>query len=83
MIKGDVMEVFHFFYENRCFEKRFNASFITLIPKKKGAEEIKDFRPISLTGGVYKIIVKVLSIRLRRVVGRVISDSQHAFVGER
>lgn len=83
VLKGDIMEVFHYFYENECFEKSFNASFITLIPKKKVAEDIKDFRPISLIGGVYKIIAKVLSLRLRRVVGGVVSESQHAFVGDR
>lgn len=44
---------------------------------------MKDFRPISLIGGVYKLIAKVLSLRLRKVVGKIISESQHAFVGDR
>lgn len=76
-----MMEVFHYFHGNGHFEKSLNASFITLIPKKKGAEDIRDFRPISLIGGLYKIIAKVLSLRLRKVGGKVISVSQHAFVG--
>lgn len=45
--------------------------------------DIKDYRPISLIGGVYKLIAKVLSLRLRKVVGKVVSKSQLAFVGER
>ena len=37
--------------------------------------EIKDFRPISLVGGIYKIFSKVLANLLRRVAHRLISDS--------
>jgi hypothetical protein len=43
------------------FEKSLNASFISLIPKVSGAIALKDFRLISLVGGIYKIIAKVLS----------------------
>ena len=38
------------------FEKSLNATFILLIPKKAGVVGIKDFLPISLVGGVYKIL---------------------------
>ena len=57
-----------------------NATFITLIPKKNAAIEVKDFRPISLVWGVYKIIAKVLANRLRTVMEDIISTSQNAFV---
>ena len=62
-----------------------NATFITLIPKKNAAIEVKDFRPISLVcwgggGGVYKIIAKVLANKLRTVMEDIISTSQNAFV---
>ena len=36
------------------------------MPKKTGAVEIKHFRPNSLVGGVYKIISKVLTYRMKR-----------------
>lgn len=83
VIKEDIMEVFQFFHANSCFEKSLNASFLVSIPKKNGASDMEDFRPISLIGRVYELIAKVLSLRLRRVMGKVISESQHAFVGER
>lgn len=83
VIKDNVMEVFRFFHSNICFEKSFNATFIALIPKKKGASSLSDFRPISLIGSVYKLLAKVLSLRLRKVVGKLVLASQHAFVGER
>lgn len=83
VIKDNVMEVFRFFHANMCFEKSLNATFIALIPKKKGANNLGDFRPISLIGGFYKLLAKVLSLRLRKVVGNLVSESQHAFVRER
>ena len=51
--------------------------------KKNAAIEVKDFRPISLVGGVYKIIAKVLANRLRIVMEDIISTSHNAFVRNR
>ena len=83
IVKSDLLGVFHHFYANGQFEKSLNATFITLIPKKHAAREIRDFWPISLVGGVYKIIAKVLANLLRTVMGNIISASQNAFVRER
>ena len=54
-----------------------------LIPKKGDVEDLKDFRPISLVGGLYKFLVKVLANILKRVIGKVISPAQNGFVEER
>ena len=43
-------------------------TWVTLIPKKEGAVDILDYRPISMVGSVYKVVAKVLSRRLRGVV---------------
>lgn len=56
------------------------ASFIALIPKNAGADHIKDFRPISLIGSLYKIVAKVLANRLQKVLSSIISKPQSAFV---
>ena len=74
------MAVFHHFFAKGQFEKSLKATFITLIPKKNEAIEVKDFHPISLVGGVYKIITKVLANRLCTVMEDIISASQNAFV---
>uniref|UniRef100_A0A7C9AA13 Reverse transcriptase domain-containing protein n=1 Tax=Opuntia streptacantha TaxID=393608 RepID=A0A7C9AA13_OPUST len=74
------MGFFGDFHRNGVFEKSLNATFISLIPKVAGAVDIKDFRPISLLGSVYKILAKVLASRLRKVVGKVVGHSQHAFI---
>ncbi|RVW82268.1 LINE-1 reverse transcriptase-like [Vitis vinifera] len=47
---------------------------------KSGAEDLGEFRPISLLGGLYKLLAKVLANRLKIVVGKVVSTSQNAFV---
>ena len=43
-------------------------------------EDIKDLRPVSLVGGLYKILTKVLANRIKRVMNKVISKTQNAFV---
>nr|GEX48296.1 RNA-directed DNA polymerase, eukaryota, reverse transcriptase zinc-binding domain protein [Tanacetum cinerariifolium] len=53
-----------------------NSSFITLIPKVSNANVVKDFRPISLIGSVYKIVAKILANRLVLVLGDLLSDTQ-------
>ncbi|KAK4590843.1 hypothetical protein RGQ29_021151 [Quercus rubra] len=64
----DVLAVFEEFYHHSKFEKSLNATFISLIPKKNDASNIRDFRPISLLGSVYKILAKVLANRLKEVL---------------
>ena len=77
------MAVFEEFHQHCKFEKSLNATFIALIPKKNGASNIRDFRPISLVGSLYKILAKVLANRLKMVLDQLISESQNSFVGGR
>ena len=61
MVKTDIMNVFYIFHAHAVFEKSLNSTLLALIPKKFDAMDVKDFRPISLVGGLYKITVKVLA----------------------
>ncbi|WMV25589.1 hypothetical protein MTR67_018974 [Solanum verrucosum] len=62
------------------FEKSFNATFIALIPKKKRAKELRDFKPISMIGSIYKLFSKVLTDRLKKVMAKLIVSQQMAFI---
>ena len=66
MVEVDVMVVFEHFHRYSIFERSLNALFLYLILKKNNAIDVKDFRPISLVGNVYKLLSKVLASRLRQ-----------------
>ena len=83
IVKHEVMGFFAEFHSFGRFERSLNSTFIVLIPKKGGTDDLKDFRTISLVGSLYKILAKVMANRLKRVVGNVILNSQHAFVESR
>ena len=53
---------------------------MVLIPKRGGVEDLKDFRPISLTGSIYKLIAKALANRLKNVMNKLVNSAQNAFV---
>lgn len=55
-------------------------TYIALIPKREGADQLSDFRPVSLVGSIYKIISKCLAQRLKEVLLVLISREQGAFL---
>ena len=72
----EIKGFFKGFHERGRFVKSLNATFLVLVPKKGDAEYLKDFRPISLVGSLYKLLAN----RIKKVMGKVISESQNAFV---
>lgn len=83
VIKGDIMAMFREFQDNGKLVRGLNSSFITLIPKCANPLSMDEFRPISLIGGVYKILAKVLAKRFAPMLDEIISVNQSAFVGDR
>ena len=83
IVKSDLMLLTHFFYENQLNLHRINKSCICLIPKENDATHIKKFRPISLVNCSFKIISKILTIRLEQIMDRLIDTSQSAFIKNR
>lgn len=77
------MNMFHDFFQNNIVNRAMNATFIALIPKKFAPQRVNDFRPISLTTSIYKLLAKVLAECLKRVLPYTISQHQSAFVNER
>lgn len=80
IIKYDLLKVFNEFHTSSINNVGTNVTFLVLIPKKEGAVEIPDFRPISLVTSLDKSIAKVLSRRIRKVIALVVDDTQGTFV---
>lgn len=57
-----------------------NNTIIALIPKRTNPATMKELRQIALCNVIYKIVVKVLVNRLKRVLLTMISETQSAFV---
>ncbi|GJX93266.1 RNA-directed DNA polymerase, eukaryota [Tanacetum coccineum] len=83
LLEYDIMEVVNHFYFHGFCPKGGNSSFIALIPKTFNAKLVKDFRPISLIGSLYKIIAKILANRLVLVMGDLVNEVQSAFIDNR
>ncbi|GLT87684.1 hypothetical protein SLE2022_057510 [Rubroshorea leprosula] len=82
-IKEDFVNFFREFHQHSRLVKGLNSSFLALIPKKLSPRELKDFRPISLIGCMYKLLAKVLANRLKVVMPEIIGEAQSTFVGGR
>nr|GEW41555.1 RNA-directed DNA polymerase, eukaryota [Tanacetum cinerariifolium]GEW41556.1 RNA-directed DNA polymerase, eukaryota [Tanacetum cinerariifolium] len=83
LIESDVVDAVKWFFQQGTILKGCNSSFITLIPKVPNVNMVKDFRPISLTGSLYKIIANILANRLVMVLGDLVNEIQSAFVADR
>lgn len=78
--KRKCSQVFKELHESESFIKFSNSSLLVLIFKIEGMTNIKNFRPISLVGSVYRLIVKVLARRTAKVIVKIVGKCQHAFV---
>jgi hypothetical protein len=81
IIKHDIMAALLKLYvgDGRSFG-RLNRALITLIPKKLDAQEVGDFRPISLVHSFAKLFSKLLANRLRPKMEGLVSANQSAFI---
>ncbi|GJX45731.1 RNA-directed DNA polymerase, eukaryota, reverse transcriptase zinc-binding domain protein [Tanacetum coccineum] len=83
LIENDVVDAVTCFFHQGSFPKGGNSSFVILIPKTPNANMVKDYRPISLIGSMYKIISKILANRLVVVLGDLVNEIQSAFVADK
>ena len=60
-----------------------NRTNITLIRKTNNLSQMTDFRLISLSNVVYKLVSKVLANCLKIILPQIISENQSAFLSER
>jgi reverse transcriptase-like protein/endonuclease/exonuclease/phosphatase family protein len=82
-IKEEIYRFVIGFFEGTVDIRAINVTWVALIPKTASPTSIEDFRPISMVGALYKIISKLLSLRLKVVIAPLIDESQSAFVMDR
>lgn len=76
LIKDEVRIMLDQFYANEVVPRGLLAYFVALISKVSSPMGLKDYRPISLLGSLYKFLSKVLAKRLAGVMNSIISSSQ-------
>jgi hypothetical protein len=79
-LKSEVTSAIKHFFSEGVLPPGSNDTIIALIPKNNNAEELKNYRPISLCNVLYKIISKCLVNRLMPLMNQLISDCQSAFI---
>ncbi|CAL1372090.1 unnamed protein product [Linum trigynum] len=68
------------FFVTGRMRKEVNCTILALIPKVPNANTMKNFRPISCCNLVYKCISKIIANRLKKVLPKIISPNQSAFI---
>lgn len=80
IMRKDVIAAVMEFFRTYKLYRGLNNNMVTLIPKSDNARHIKDYRLIACCTTSYKIIVKILTGRLGKILPSIISSSQGAFV---
>jgi Reverse transcriptase (RNA-dependent DNA polymerase) len=81
VVKEDLMT--RQFYDNFSKVVKLNHVMLGLILKEFNASHIKKYKPISLVDCSYKIISKILTNRLARVLDKIVDPAQVAFIKSR
>jgi hypothetical protein len=74
------MNLFHAFHAGCLDVSRLNYGIITLLPKITGANKISQYRPICLLRCIYKLITKILTLRIEPFAPKLIGKNQNAFM---
>eukprot|EP00253_Pinus_taeda_P023384 PITA_23384 len=79
-IGSELTEVVEEYRKKGEVDNPFNATFIALIPKKENLDTFEDYKPISLCNCIYKIIAKLIAVRIKPILSRCITNEQFGFL---
>lgn len=80
VIEKDFVTAVQSFFIYGFMPQSVNATLLSLVPKTTDAEKMSDFRSIACCNVVYKVISKILAIRLKATLPEAIELNQCAFV---
>ncbi|XP_057808540.1 uncharacterized protein LOC131023021 [Salvia miltiorrhiza] len=83
IIKKDIWRAVITFFVKSYLPLGCNANTLILIPKKDSVVSVADLRPIVLSNFFFKIISKVLAVRLSVVAAQHMSSNQFGFISGR
>lgn len=83
VLKSDIYSIVEEFWRSSRLPKGSNVAYIALIAKCENPGGLKDYRPISMVGCIYKIIAKILARRLQKVMDSLIGPYKSAFIAGR
>lgn len=76
----DLLAMILKFWETGTLAYSVKDGLIKLIPKKADKRHLKDWRPLTMLTTTYKLIAKLLALRLRVVIPFIISSQQTGFI---
>ncbi len=82
-LKDIVTDSYNESYDLACLPESMRLAVMSLIFKKGDAENLENFRPISLINVDYKILTFALANRIHKVIGKLINPNQVAYIHKR
>ena len=83
-IKHLLFESFKYSYETKQLSSFQRMGILNLLPKKdKDLRHLANWRPVSLLNTDYKILTKLLAIRLQKVIPKIINTDQVGYIKNR
>ena len=81
-LKDCILDCFKFSFQSGNLALSQQEALICLIYKGSDAprEEVKSWRPIALLNADYKLLAKVLSLRIHAVINKIVDENQCAFI---
>ncbi|KAK3188217.1 hypothetical protein Dsin_027778 [Dipteronia sinensis] len=80
LVSHEVVNFVQHFFINSWLLPNLNSNFVALIPKIPEACLISQFRPTVLANFLFKIIPKIMADRMGKIVSRIITKHEAAFI---
>lgn len=76
----DIYRAVKQFFQDGIMTRGVNDTTIALVPKLDTPLKVSDFRPIACCNVLYKCISKIITNRIKNVLGKIVNKNQSAFI---